>query len=414
MELVIGNSIVYVLCWTFYIYKKRKLDVGFVLLTIYSISAIVGIFYYQTNEFDFKIRMLPYVYLLFSFFICFYPFLCFDSSRIKNIRINCSKNFIKYLSFVSIITTIEVLLENIYILFSYSITTFAFIYNKEIDVFDQYTFLGKQCYIFANIFQYILPLLFYIYLSKYKIKKIYVFFFVLALLNPFLKSLVSASRGDIFSFFAYNISLFIFIRHILCDKYQRKIWLFFVISLIFFVVSVLAISFSRYIAKNSSSDFFNYFIIYIGEGQVNFNSFIWDQNIYTEGDKTISIFKSILGYDVPIDPLDLQYKWEITGVSQRRFYTFVGDFVSDYGAFGALMFFFILNLLVKKNLKNKSYINLDSLFLIMIILYVFVYGYSLFAFRRYYQQTILLVNILFYLLFVMLRLMTNSQFKRNI
>ncbi len=122
---------------------------------------------------------------------------------------------------------------------------------------------------------------------------------------------------------------------------------------------------------------------YAGIENINFNNYALDDNGIRYGDRTIPLFKRILGFDnVPRNFFERRAKYPNLYLNDESFSTYVGDFAIDYGPVLGLIIIIIISLTV----YNKSKIRGDTICLHqLLILHILLYmctigGLKLFPF----------------------------------
>ncbi len=135
-------------------------------------------------------------------------------------------------------------------------------------------------------------------------------------------------------------------------RYTMKTIGIVLLSFVFVVMAALTIS--RFALSEGGA----YFQVerYIGQANLNFNNYCLDAGGIRYGDRTCNVFKKLLLFDnVPNDIMSTRAKYSHMKIDDGSFYTFVGDFVLDFGPiFGALILiiFSILFCLLTKPKKR--------------------------------------------------------------
>lgn len=159
------------------------------------------------------------------------------------------------------------------------------------------------------------------------------------------------------------------------------------IAIIFFVlllVPFVAITVSRF-GDSRNTTAMGSMIAYAGKAPINFNKYVYNTNDIRYGDRTANLFKKMLGYDVPANHEEGQILYSHLKIDDSTFYTFVGDFVMDFGVVGAAVLFVTLTLFLLFVVRIKGHImGLHQLFVIYFVvticaqggMYMFSFTYS--------------------------------------
>ena len=195
--------------------------------------------------------------------------------------------------------------------------------------------------IFRNVFRDIIIFLLFYYLALREKKTKYIVIILFTVLVDVLYSLSLGQRNYLIIYlFMIAVGYFLFQNFI--DTNIRK-WVkrMGVITVILLSIPFIAITIARF-SNSKETTPLDSAIQYAGQAPVNFNLYVFDTQEIRYGDRTVNLFKKMLGFDVPNDHVEAQSKYTKLKVDDRVFYTFVGDFVLDFGVIvSALIFLFI-------------------------------------------------------------------------
>ena len=139
---------------------------------------------------------------------------------------------------------------------------------------------------------------------------------------------------------------------------------------------------------------------YIAQAPLNFNNYALDNGGIRNGDRTINLFKQLAGMDPPKSISEVRFKYANHKMDDGIFSTYVGDFVLDYGPWGALAIFVIVTSIFysKVKIKNKT-ISFHSLLVVFFIACIAMHGGMYLFFYSFMYNLNILAFIFTYLLF---------------
>ena len=157
-----------------------------------------------------------------------------------------------------------------------------------------------------------------------------------------LSFLYIGERGGFFYITVTIIVTYFSLRHLMIEKIT-KIINYLGLSLLFiFIIPMVSLTVSRF---GEGSLLFNSIMGYIGQGNLNFNIYAFDNNGIRYGDRVFSLFKEILGFDnVPRNFVERRLKYPELKINDEVFVTYVGDFVLDFGPTIAFLILTIFSL----------------------------------------------------------------------
>ena len=173
----------------------------------------------------------------------------------------------------------------------------------------------------------------------------------------------------------------------------------------------LVITFSRF-NNNSNSAYenpFEWLLLYLGEGFLRFNQIAWNNDFLMWGDNNFASIKSLIGNFSFESRLDCTNYYDMKIGSQiETFYTYIGDFVLDYGIYFSILIYIGLHWLFKKYFKIKGILTFESIPLMLAILKMLLTGFTATIYRG--GISMLIIAILYLIIGRMLR----KQYKKRI
>ena len=238
--------------------------------------------------------------------------------------------------------------------------------------------------IIYNVFSDIGILLYFYYLAFIPKKRIlsigFIVAIILGLLLPISKGLRTGVTMKIFTILCAYITMKRFIP-IEKRKIINRVGGI-CLGIVIFLMTVLTLS--RF--GNRYEGPLTYVVNYVGQGNLHFDTKALDAGGIRYGDRTANTFKRLLMFDdVPNSIMDVRSKYSHLKMDDSIFYTFVGDFVLDYGPILTILLFTVFSMItskITKIKKNRLYFHqLIILFMVMCIctqgsFYLFNYSFT--------------------------------------
>lgn len=396
--LIIFDALAYILTFLYWCIKLRRFNVGLLLLLIMTISHVGCIFYYTVLKdlglLEANLKVLPFVYLYLMIIICLYPYLIHGG--IKIIDDIGLKSSLMCLSVFIILLNIEPFLENL-LLLSSSNSDYSELYEDmregELNI---YSSVGKKLMSWAHLFRIITPVLFFYFVQKNSRNRLVLFGLGLCIINQFLYWINIGARGGILSqFFILTLCFLLFYRMLPSNiiNYIKKYGLLsIIVGLIFFA----GITVSRYESGNSNKTIVGWLLLYSSEGPIRFNTEMWDGQHNTKGDVNLNYFKNMLGMKTYITYEDRdEYYLAKNGRRIEVFYTYIGDFVSDFDYIGGFLICLCL-FVITTFLFRYSVVPVENVFLLLLFSHLYSIGFASNMYRSYGMQKEMLIIVLLF------------------
>ena len=400
-----------------WVYLKKGTGKLFVfIIAIYLVSSFFSIVYANTDFFIFawkqqyELTFIPFVYWLLCFFILALPIMKYDKLRVTKVIIPMNVvYFICYLSLLlSIVPFIE-LFPSLKDVFSNSdlASTFSDIHDDNEKTLPL-SFVGRQCYRLLR-YMYLPTLLCMIPVLTGKKKMLPLLGIGLSMAVVIIAALLLSTRGIIFATIIY-VSLMIVMYYPLLKKNEiSRIIRFLVIIMSIVFIAFFTITIYRNIYHQDSMNDYSLVVFlarYAGEGFINFNQYFGHILDFTNGDYCFYVLKKLIGMDMPT--VDRDYIMSVVsshvGIPMMVFYTFIGFFVIDIGYVGTIIFFIIVSLLVKNEMKIiNGTIYFHQLFLIFIYVAIIADGTCVYRYSWNTSAQLLVMILLYFLLKILER-----------
>lgn len=397
---------------TFLFYQRIKTSFGVVsgILLLYFIIALLDIHLfdniYSVGVFK-DLKIFPYIYLYILIVLSCYPLLKVERSNILYIQEPSRKIFnvvcvgLIALSLFNVADLISRVSDGLFLLFidseygkeAYNMVAANYTSASSSKNLMDYNYIG----ILSNVAKAISPLFLVYYLTvENKNKYILIGLLFSSLLNP-LVGISSGSRGALVMFSVNMLFLFLLVRKILPSNLERKIRRGLMIIGLALLIPFLAVTVSR--NEGDLNRALYSLERYSAESFLRFNNYCLDANGCRNGDYTIPVVKELLGFPTARDYYARLQKYYYMKIDESVFYTFIGDFVLDYGPIYAIVIIFILSLLFGVALKIRKRRLLFHQYIIYYILMVGCLGYYQFPWGRIEGNLQLLVLLFLSLLF---------------
>ena len=392
------DAAIYLITFLYWLIKLKKLNVGLIILGIMTISHLGTIFYYtilSSLGVYMNIQIAPYVFLYLMIVMGLYPFLTYKG--LKHVNIGGNLNTIKGIAIFIIFVNLEPLLENIYLAL-FSRGEYADLYeDKQDGALEIYSFIGEKFMRWASYFKICATVSLFYFLSKYKSNRYLLLGLFLCQINYVLQGMNTGSRGNIVSQVIMCVLCFVLFSPQYSSHLIRKTKKNLLILLIPIGLLLFGITASRYESGRKDKSMVEWIFLYVSEGPIKFNNEMWDGEHNTNGDVNMNFLKDLLGMKtyVTYEERNDHYIAK-NGRWIEVFYTYVGDFVSDFGIIGAFFICVALFLITKKILKSDT-LHFHDVLLLMFLLHFYAIGFASNCYRSYFLQRGLFYNSFIYI-----------------
>lgn len=379
---------VYIVAWLAvfgFQFKRNRKSLGpanmiFLFYAIFSgISlALLCSYYFSANGSGLKI--FPLVYLFVLLLVGAAPVIKFENAKVRTITRPNEKLFTIFLWFFIGVSLIRI--PAIFSSLSDGLVTLLISDQGGSDLYLETrsnavasdNHVSNLIAIFYNFFSDFGIFLFYYYLTRKKRKKILSIFLLFALLVRLVAPLASGQRTDtVLSLLTIIISYFIF-RPFMETGVRRKIRNALIIMGIIVALPFMALTLSRF--GDSSNGVLGGMMDYAGQSTLNFQQCL-ESNMTRHGDRTCAEFKRLLGFqDVPVDIDSRRLKYANLPIDDYYFYTYVGDFVLDFGPLATVFILCFFAALFCSMIKVRSHkISFHNLLIVYFVCSICVPGY---------------------------------------
>jgi oligosaccharide repeat unit polymerase len=421
MELLIANSCLYFFATFFYYKKKRSLDLGFFLLAVFFLSSLGSCWYYTyyvASHSYTNLSLIGFIYLFGLIIVCLLPILKQNMSAVRFIRTYEVSEFLTVCSFIFVFASIIPFFQLVSKISFGSIgLSLGKMYEANEDTANLlFSGAGKISFAVIRRFTDVILVLWGYQLTLQKKNYFLLFGLSISLLTFLLFGFLSGSRGGILFNIVGVFSVFLILKNVFDKRIIKHITRWGLISMIgvaslFILISTSRFDYALSESGDSESSLLRWISQYLGEGMMRFNHTIWNLNTYMNGVQNFNYFLDLFGlvsfsnYDNLINYYGMKLQTPVD-----VFYTFIGDFVIDFGILGALIFCLIIYWLLKKTMNfRKGAIEIWQLIILVQFCHLFFFGFASNVYRGYYIQESLVYAWLFALVTYLIPRLKSSK-----
>lgn len=377
----------YLSAWiiTFLVYWRntKNFNGGSFIISSYILYALCSFMLYDTDYVYFNplpLKVFPFIYLYVALLLGILPILKFGSHRYSKLQIP-SMSLLNTISIIFIISTLYDLPSTITNVVSgiqrmlIDSAAGKELYAESIEnVHSSGSGITNICAIISNAFAQIGYLLPIYYLTLQKKNKWIFWGLIVACIAKITNGISLGQRGGIVEPLLILAATFFLLKDYIMDKYRRIFYIAGAIMVGLFTVPVVLITLSRF--DNAATNPMASTYYYLGIENINFNNYALDDGGIRYGDRTIPLFKRLIGIDnVPKNFFERRAKYPNLKVNDDTFITYVGDIAIDYGPFLGALIIMILSrfFLIKTRIRGDTF-PFHKLLLLHFLLYLCVLG----------------------------------------
>ena len=370
MEYIIINAIIYGVTLIIYWRYNRRIDLGFLILAVFTIVAILAIpnHFFLDTLYKRSISLIPFIYLYVTFLLFIRPYLGVNLPNSIGLRSLRKLTGIMYLYIFSS-------LISVYAVLPYAIKN---IDSGEWNQVRNDLYSDEFAAYYSNSFEHLMLVIsqyinslailtFFYFLSLQKFSKKFMFLLGLSCILPvLLVSVVTSSRGTLVGLLMQCLAGYIIFKTQIPIRIKKVIYISFIATIVVFLIFSIAVTNSRF-GEDSGYDYSSSFSLldYFGQPMLVFNHGIASMHDYANG-------KYFFGYILDAFQMDTNINEKLLGGNYGQgFMTFIGTFYIDFGPLGTVLLSLILSYFISKNIKGKI-IYFENIFL-----YFFFYNFFL-------------------------------------
>lgn len=412
------NILLYALLLLFLLKKRRFAKTAHFIIVVWLVSASIGLFYCQSDIYRdgwHEISFQPFFYLFAVFTISIFPF-SKQAQTIEKVTspIGLVKYIMIFLGVLSIIPFVEVSYKLVNLAVSGDFMILGENYdevargNSESDL--QLSKIGWILISYVRHFKVAALILFFYYL-QYEKKNIFILLGLFAAsLLPSLANVTVGNRTELIWFVLYFVSLFLLLKKTIISETLVTLKKCMLFGGALLIAMFVALSIGRFAVGNlyNSYGVSDYMIKYTSESIYNFNTFLFHETPMLSGFNTAFPLEQTLGItDVGLENRR-HYIQQFQMSPSWLFYSYIGDFYSDYGPLGAALLLSFVSFLFSLVHIGKR-IRLSNLMLLGTYLYMIVNGLFYFCYKTSYGP--IYANLSIFLILRMIEI--SSVYKKN-
>ena len=395
----------------YYLFRKGANRLALFVISIWAVSAVLGIFYtkmdiykYRSNDLE-ELQLLPFFYLFVCFVLCVRPLIKLSN---LNISIKCNTRLLDYCGILFTILSVPFFIECVYQLVDFAISgrflllgaNYDDLANCNADALITFSSFGRKASAILSWSKVVTPILFFINLQRSDSNKYVTIGLFLAAVSPALSNITIGSKTQLVVFLIYFISLYLFFSKSLGDSIKSKVKKLITGIGAVSLAIVISLSVGRYVLgdyySTSNAETSDYLYKYSAESMYNFN-----QNAYHEENTLMGYFTAlpvlnILGIDNTDVSDYVDHAEKKLHCNPVIFYGLIGDLVIDFGLLGAFLILLLLSLPLSR-IRFDSDVSLSKM--ILYCLYIYIVSNSLFYFILKLNWDVIYVTLAFALLF---------------
>ncbi len=376
----------WIITFVYFYRMKRIFDSGNVLILSFVVYAFCSVMLLNDSgrghEFIGKsMSLFPLIYLYITIMISISPVLAYNQNKIRTIR-EMGFFTIDSISWIFLVAALIQIPSNL-IHIREGLTTILTDASGGLDIYNEImeesiSSLGDDTIsnlpsIIVNVLTEIVVLIVFFNLAIGRKKKFNYVLLALICILPF-SHLANSQRGP-----AVSIVLTILVTYFALNRFYPKKFVKYaktsgILLAVLLVIPFMAITHSRF--DRSEGGFESSIYSYVGQENVNFNLYAFDNNGLRYGDRVCPLFKRMLGFDnVPTNFWDRRMKYQHLKINDEVFIGYVGDLCLDFGPIVTFIVLLILSLSVRYGSKIRNgEISFDKLLLLQFIMVMVIQG----------------------------------------
>ncbi len=339
------------------IYTRWKVNATLYITFFLFLCGVISTVYYPFADgliHDYSnITLVPFLYLVMCFIITTYPVMSYDLNGCKTIYASDAQHkLLEMFCLFLIVVSIEPFLENMMLL-PKMVTDEAAIDSMYDDrAFTEYeeplSWMGRKLFKIMTTFQYLYPILLFYFISKSKVKWYLVAGILMMIASHWAHNVNIGGRSQMVQEILYIIVVYFVMRRFIPKAVNRKITFYGSIVIGLGIFAMLVVSLARFNANQyADGSVWIWLGLYAGEGNVNFNSMMWDVIRSTGGEGTLILPMDILGLTKDTSIIANWDAVEKLGIPGNIFYTYVGVIYADFGRIGTIVFVSVLAIVTR-------------------------------------------------------------------
>lgn len=356
--------VLYISAWgltlLYYSKKYKNFDGIAFIYSTYLFYSVCSLLLFRSQEYRFnEITLFPFVYLYISLYITSYPVRKYSTSNIQYIKepSKLLNNTVCAIFIVSTLiyfpSTISKFKEGIILIM---IDGTSELYNLSLEgAYKSGTGgITNLFAIFSEAFSTVGILFLFTILTKKKYNKLILLGLILSILSGIMTYISMGQRGGVFARIITLLVTYFAFKRFLSDRINRVVKKCIIVLSILIIILVAVMTISRFSTSTTNPLASTYY--YIGQENLYFNNYGLDNNGIRYGDRTVPLFKQMMGLEAPNNFIERRAKYPNLKINDEVFISYIGDFTLDYGPFLAMIIFILFSVWATSRLiiKNKT------------------------------------------------------------
>ena len=341
--------------------KCKGINTTSFFLLYYGFTGFCGFYFYNISNGLFRdfsnITAMPFVFLFSCIIISISPFYKYDK---YSPHISISSKQYKFIDGLSLFLGLCALLPFLESLVKIPSSlghseSMAEMYEARlygVKVENYHSWVGRRFYEVISYSSLITPICLMIQLTKKKLNLKAILSLSLCFITIIMHNMISGGRSNSLQDIMYLFVVYMLYKRNFPLKIQKKVRRYGSILIGIGLAGMMAVTLSRFSAltHNNYDNVFEAMSLYSGEGPINFNNNLWSIKKTSGGYRTFGFYLGVIDGHLPTVEELWGYGDKI-GIEGNIFYTWVGDFYSDFGLYSfwiillltSFWYFFIVN-----------------------------------------------------------------------
>lgn len=358
------NISLWLITLVIYLKKRKFYDSGAFIISSFLLYSIASLLLYLDKSVrgsiytSKEITLLPLVYLFLMILLTTWPVLKYNQKKINSIS-SVGTFTIDWVSYI-FIASVLIQIPEIIIHTKSGITQIMATSAGGLDIYNEIMDNSKTISkgitsiptIFINLFSEIAILIGFYNIAKKRKKKLTIFIFIALFILPFYH-ISRAQRGPAVSILLTIFASYFLFNTFYSEKFKKNALIFTTCIIAILTIPFIALTSSRFDRGNSTA--VSSVVSYIGQENLNFDIYAFDNNGLRHGDRVIPLFKQMAGCEnVPENFWERRLKYPFLKINDEVFIGYVGDFLLDFGPLISTIIFIIFTTYFLKKSKPKN------------------------------------------------------------
>lgn len=366
--------------------KKGMMDSGNILILSFSIYALFSILLLNDTgrgrEFVGKtLTLLPLIYLYITVMISISPVLAYNQKDIKHIK-RIGFFTIDSISWIFLFAAAIQIPAN-FIHIREGLATIMMDASGGLDIYRETMVQSRHSLgdgaisnlpsIIVNVLTEIVILIVFFNFALGRKKKFNYVLLALICILPF-SHLANSQRGPAVSIVLTILVTYFALNRFYPDNIIKYARVSGIVLILLLSMPFIAISHSRFDRGEGGLE--SSIISYLGQENVNFDIYAFDNNGLRYGDRTFPLFKRMMGFeDVPNSFWERRIKYQHLRINDEVFIGYVGDLCLDFGPIATFLILLLLSLFIRRGSKiYDGKISFDKLLLLQFVMVLGIQG----------------------------------------